>query len=279
MMAIALQIQMLFFISFILISSSAIAGPTAKLLTPSGAVINQLMLEIGDVFEDTKFEKSYDLDYRVDAKYTDSNLVLEPPLCQISGNSLKDVDLRFDGKTMVSIREVKVSRFRIDVKINVPSEVEGELICDSGELRVLESGAVLASVSFRGFVHRVPRWGGLLGERLRDVWFSFDGMVANARPGSDIISKSLYIRLSHAKAYPAMARFVSPTSCRIGATIVPEGNVRLRINSSEIEDGGVVSIMNDSVQQIGLTIGASAGMGDKSGIVRCSNKGALIYSY
>lgn len=260
-------------------SGDVFCAPRASVETAAGAVVNHIELDIGEVFEGRRFHQRYELEYWIQSQEIDRSIVIESPSCRVGKVNLVQLALKFDGKSMISIRDLQTTRFSINVDVVFPEQIEGEVSCESGEIRELESGNVLATISLRGFVHRIPRWAGVLGERLRDVWFSFDGLVARDRPALDVISSNQYIRLSYAKTYPAVARFFSPSRCSIGTTMILDETVRLRVNNSDVEDGDFVMITNDSLQALALKFLSSAGVGDKAGVVRCVNKGALIYSY
>jgi hypothetical protein len=254
-------------------------GGNLKMVSPTGSVITELTLDLENLFEGNHYRKKFQLDYIFDAGSKEAIIALEPPVCQIAGKPIKRFDVSIDGKNMIAVGNLMSSSFSIGVSMDIPDEIEGEISCGFSELRDITTGHIIASINFRGFVHKLPRWVSLAGERVRDIRFSFDGLVARDIANTDVTSRSVYIRLINAKTYPAVARYLSPKGCTIGDFPVADGMIRLRSNGTEIDDGSMMTLPSQQILRLELNIASAVGIGNKSGVVRCITTGSLLYSY
>ncbi len=259
--------------------SDIAVGGNSTMVSPTGTVITEFTLDLENLFEGNQYRKKFQLDYTFESGSKEAIIALEPPACQIAGKPIKRFDVSLDGKNMLAAGDLMSSSLSIDASLDLPDEIEGEISCGFSGLRDITSGHLLASINFRGFVHKLPRWVSLAGERVRDIRFSFDGLVARDVANTDVTTRSVYLRLINAKTYPAVARYLSPKGCTIGDSPIADGVIRLRSNGTEIDDGSLLTLPSQQILRLELTIASAFGIGNKSGVVRCSATGALVYSY
>lgn len=263
------------------VSSMAEAGvgQGTYLLSTSGSIVDKVSIDVGEFYSGRSLSRQFQLDYSFQSANPNTLVVIESPTCFVLNKRMDNVRALVGSKSLFAARDVLASGFTLDFNWQTPDDVEGEFSCQGGEFRDLNSGALIAQIEVSGFVHRVPRWTDPLGVRLSNIYFSFEGQLAGLRPNLDIESRPVPIRLLHASFYPAMVLYSAPEGCRIGSFSVQPNYMVLRYGATMIENGGVWSIPNADTISLRLRISAQALMGDKSGQLRCEEKGLLRYTY